>query len=178
MRRAYQRYAPRNDRSRPAEGAPPLQLSLNRQEVLQQLQEGLHAFGVMLGVEVAKLFMNEEVERLCGARYEHRTEREATRHGWQPGVITIGGQKLPVRRPTCSPLHHSSALRFSATRCVAQPRAIRPHAAQRKNAKIPREAPNNGGRSGYLASRTRDSDRVHVLAKPRCGPWRCRHVFR
>jgi transposase-like protein len=67
--------------------------------VLQQLQEGLHAFGVMLGVEVAKLFMNEEVERLCGARYEHRAEREATRHGWQPGVITIGGQKLPVRRP-------------------------------------------------------------------------------
>src|SRR5438034_375335 len=32
----------------------------------------------MLSIEVAKVFMNEEVERVCGARYEHRAEREAT----------------------------------------------------------------------------------------------------
>ncbi len=95
MRRAYQKNLPRVDRGENAE----IQLTLDRRDVLRQLQDGLHAFGIMLGLELAQLFMKEEVEQLCGRRYEHRASREATRHGSQPGVITIGGQKLPIQRP-------------------------------------------------------------------------------
>ncbi|SRR6266536_2478392 len=95
MRRAYQKSAPKSD----LDSATQVQLTLDRREVLRQLQDGLHAFGIMLGLELARLFMTEEVDRLCGPRYAHRTGREATRHGSQKGVITIGGQKLPICRP-------------------------------------------------------------------------------
>src|SRR5947207_14400883 len=92
MRRAYQKSAPKSD----PDSATHVQLTLDRGEVLRQLQDGLHAFGIMLGLELARLFMTEEVDRLCGPRYAHRTGREATRHGSQKGVNTIGGQKVPI----------------------------------------------------------------------------------
>jgi putative transposase len=63
------------------------------------MQEGLHRLGVTLGLELAALMMKDEVERLCGSRYEHQADREATRHGQQRGVITIAGQKIAIERP-------------------------------------------------------------------------------
>jgi hypothetical protein len=76
-----------------------VQLTLDRSEVLREMQEGLPRLGVTLGLEPAALMMNDEVERLCGSRYEHQAEREATRHGQQRGVITIAGQKIAIDRP-------------------------------------------------------------------------------
>ncbi len=63
------------------------------------MQEGLHRLGVWLGLELAALLMKNEVERLCGSRYEHQPERKATRHGRQRGVVTIAGQKIGIDRP-------------------------------------------------------------------------------
>ena len=74
-------------------------MTLNRSDVLREMQEGLHQFGVRLGVELAALLMNDEVDRLCGTRYEHQPERGASRHGRQRGVITIAGQKIGIERP-------------------------------------------------------------------------------
>jgi putative transposase len=76
-----------------------VQLTLDRSRVLREMQEGLHRVGMSLGLELAALLMNDEVERLCGSRYEHLPEREATRHGRQRGVITIAGQKVEIDRP-------------------------------------------------------------------------------
>src|SRR5260370_21337894 len=76
-----------------------VQLTLDRSEVMREMQEGLHRFGVTIGLELAALMMKDEVERLCGVRYEHPAERTATRHGQQRGVITIAGQKIGIRRP-------------------------------------------------------------------------------
>jgi len=76
-----------------------VQLTLDRSDVLREMQEGLHQFGVRLGVELAALLMNDEVDRLCGTRYEHQPERGASRHGSQRGVITIAGQKIGIERP-------------------------------------------------------------------------------
>jgi transposase-like protein len=76
-----------------------VQLTLDRGEVLREMQEGLHRLGVSLGLELATLMMQDEVERLCGSRYERQAERQATRHGQQRGVITIAGQKMALDRP-------------------------------------------------------------------------------
>src|SRR5260370_177302 len=76
-----------------------VQLTLDRSEVMREMQEGLHRFGVTIGLELAALMMKDEVERLCGVRYEHPAERTATRHGQQRGVITIAGQKIGIERP-------------------------------------------------------------------------------
>src|SRR5207247_8565745 len=54
---------------------------------------------VAMGLEIASRMRKDEVERLCGTRYEHRPEREATRHGRQRGLITIASQKIGIERP-------------------------------------------------------------------------------
>lgn len=104
MKKAYQKQKPRRTKGRRVRfgaGAPgdAVQLTLDRSEVLREMQEGLHRLGVTLGLELAALMMKDEVERLCGSRYEHQTDREATRHGQQRGVITIAGQKMAIERP-------------------------------------------------------------------------------
>lgn len=104
MKRAYQKQFRRRTKRRAARigGAAPadaVQLTLDRSAVLREMQEGLHRLGVTLGLELAALMMNDEVERLCGSRYKHQAERQATRYGRQQGVITIAGQKIAMDRP-------------------------------------------------------------------------------
>ncbi len=104
MKKAYQKHSHRRTKRRLGSGGSAVpedavQLTLDRAEVLREMQEGLHRLGVTLGLELAGLMMKDEVERLCGDRYEHLPEREATRHGRQPGVITIAGQKIGIMRP-------------------------------------------------------------------------------
>jgi len=97
MRKAYQKK--RSQRSRISIKEEGVQLTLDPSDLLREMQEGLHQFAVNLGLEVVTLFMAQEIEQLCGKRYGRPEEREATRHGSQPGVITIGGQKMSIDRP-------------------------------------------------------------------------------
>ena len=98
MKRGYQKRNRRSTRkSISSEDA--VQLTLDRSDVLRQMQEGLHRLGVSLGLELAAMMMTDEVERLCGEKHERRPHREATRHGHQRGVITIAGQKMPIEKP-------------------------------------------------------------------------------
>ena len=105
MKKAYQKQrqqgTKRTKRASESEsrGSGVVQLTLDRSDVLREMQEGLHQVGVRLGVELAALLMNDEVDRLCGTRYEHQPERGASRHGRQRGVITIAGQKIGIERP-------------------------------------------------------------------------------
>jgi transposase-like protein len=99
MKRGYQNQFRRESERRSAAPEDAVQLTLDRAEVLREMQEGLHRFGVTLGLEIAALMMKDEVERLCGGRYEHPPQRGATRHGRQRGVITIAGQKVGMERP-------------------------------------------------------------------------------
>ena len=103
MRKGYQKHVRRKRKRRVGRGSATLedaiQLTLDRSEVIREMQEGLHRFGVTIGLELAALMMRDEVARLCGGRYEHPAERAATRHGHQRGVITIAGQKIGIERP-------------------------------------------------------------------------------
>jgi transposase-like protein len=63
------------------------------------MQDSLGGLAVELGLLVATALLEDEVKRLCGARYERRPDRTCTRYGRQGGVITLGGQKVPVDRP-------------------------------------------------------------------------------
>jgi transposase-like protein len=54
---------------------------------------------VELGLLVASDILEDEVARLCGARYQRQPERTHTRYGRQRGVVTLAGQKLPIDRP-------------------------------------------------------------------------------
>jgi putative transposase len=76
-----------------------IQLPLDREELLGQMQDSLESLAVELGLLVASAILEDEVTRLCGRRYERPSQRTHTRYGRQGGVVTLGGQKLPIDRP-------------------------------------------------------------------------------
>jgi hypothetical protein len=43
--------------------------------------------------------MAADVDALCGPRGRHDPDRTASRHGTEAGSVTLGGRRLPVRRP-------------------------------------------------------------------------------
>ena len=74
--------------------------ALDQDEVLGLLKEGLHNLGVEIGRLVAVGLLEDEVEQLCGGRYQHHPQkRVATRHGGQRGWAVLAGQKVPLDRP-------------------------------------------------------------------------------
>lgn len=99
MKRAYQKKFDHRRRFRGRSKPEPLQLMLDRSELLHILQESVHSFGVEVGQMVATALLSDEVLKLCGKRHERLESRASSRHGHQRGWITIGGQKLPVDRP-------------------------------------------------------------------------------
>jgi putative transposase len=76
-----------------------VQLPLDRDELLALMQDSLESLAVELGLLVASDILEDEVARLCGARYQRQPERTHTRYGRQRGAVTLAGQKLPIERP-------------------------------------------------------------------------------
>jgi transposase-like protein len=76
-----------------------VQLTLDRDEVLGLMQDSIESLAVELGLLVATGLLEDEVVRLCGARYQRQLDRAHTRYGRQGGVVTLAGQKLPINRP-------------------------------------------------------------------------------
>jgi transposase-like protein len=67
--------------------------------MVAMLQESVTDFATEVGLKVARLLLDDEVEQRCGPRYERVAERTVTRYGRQQGVVVIAGQKLPIERP-------------------------------------------------------------------------------
>jgi putative transposase len=63
------------------------------------LREGLLAASSAVGLEVLDELMAAEVDALVGPKGRHRSDRAAYRHGSDAGTVTLGGRRLPVRRP-------------------------------------------------------------------------------
>jgi putative transposase len=73
------------------------------QEALGQLvgaaKEGLLALSVGVGLGVLSELMEEEVDDVVGPRGKHDADRMAVRHGREDGEVTLGGRRVPVKRP-------------------------------------------------------------------------------
>jgi hypothetical protein len=84
---------------------PPIRLSVPgvvnvaMNEIAADVREGLLAIAVGAGLQVMAAMMAADVEALCGPRGRHDPDRTATRHGSEAGSVTLGGRRLPVRRP-------------------------------------------------------------------------------
>ena len=81
--------------------APPfpdwVQLSLA--EIVGDTREGLLALAVRTGLAVLQETMEWEVDRIVGPKGRHDRDRVAKRHGHASGEVTLGGRRVPVRRP-------------------------------------------------------------------------------
>jgi transposase-like protein len=73
------------------------------QEALGQLvgaaKEGLLALSVEVGLGVLSELLEHEVDELVGPKGKWNPARTAVRHGHEDGEVTLGGRRVPVRRP-------------------------------------------------------------------------------
>jgi len=101
-------YAKRHDSHKPEPTQPAvltrapggvIQLALDRDALLDLMQDSLESLALKLGMLVASSLLEDEVTRLCGARYERQAHRTHTRYGHQRGTATLAGQKIAIARP-------------------------------------------------------------------------------
>jgi putative transposase len=78
-------------------------LPAEMQEALGELvgaaREGLLALSVGVGLGVVHELMEREVTEVVGPKGKHNSDRTAKRHGHEDGAMTLGGRRVPVRRP-------------------------------------------------------------------------------
>ena len=65
----------------------------------EHVREGLLAASTAVGLEVMAELMEAEVIDLAGVKGRHDAGRTHNRHGGEDGSVTLGGRRLPVRRP-------------------------------------------------------------------------------
>jgi putative transposase len=74
-------------------------VSVVMSEIAADVPEGLLAIAVGAGLQVMAAMMGADVDALCGPKGRHDPDRTATRHGSEVGAVTLGGRRVPVRRP-------------------------------------------------------------------------------
>ncbi len=65
----------------------------------EHIGEGLMAASVAIGLDVLDQMMQTEVAGLAGLKGRHDRDRTHVRHGTEAGSVTLGGRKVPMRRP-------------------------------------------------------------------------------
>ncbi|HEX8157209.1 MAG TPA: IS256 family transposase [Solirubrobacteraceae bacterium] len=68
-------------------------------ELVGAAKEGLLALSVGVGLGVLAELMEEEVDEVVGPKGRHDVHRTAVRHGHEDGSVTLGGRRVPVKRP-------------------------------------------------------------------------------
>jgi putative transposase len=87
------------DSSAAARLALPVTVSLAIDEIAADMREGLLALAVGTGLQVMQQLMEADVAAVCGPKGKHDPVRTAVRHGQENGSVTLGGRRVPVRRP-------------------------------------------------------------------------------
>jgi putative transposase len=54
---------------------------------------------VTSGLTVLTTMLEEDRTAICGPRYRHQPERQASRTGAVPSEVVLGGRKVAIRRP-------------------------------------------------------------------------------
>jgi putative transposase len=68
-------------------------------ELVWAAKEGLLALSVEVGLGVLRELLEEEVCAIVGPKGRWNPARTAVRHGGEDGEVTLGGQRVQVRRP-------------------------------------------------------------------------------
>jgi transposase-like protein len=105
---------------------------LDRDEVLGLLKEGVHNLAVEISRLVAVGLLEDEVEQLCGERYERNPNgRTATRYGGQRGWAVVAGQKVPLERPRVRRTDGSGEAPLEVYRLLQNPENLRASALRK-----------------------------------------------
>lgn len=80
-------------------GEKTFQIPLPTVQVLLDTRNDLQRFLIQTGMKVVDAMLQEDLTALCGERYRHQEDRRAYRHGSEVGLMTLGGQKVRVKKP-------------------------------------------------------------------------------
>jgi putative transposase len=88
-------------------------------ELVGAAREGLLALSVGVGLGVVRELMELEVTEVVGPKGRHDPDRTAKRHGHQDGSMTLGGRRVPVRRPRMRTADDEHELPVQTYECFA-----------------------------------------------------------
>ena len=77
----------------------PAEVLVSLGQIAESAKEGLLALAVGAGMQVMYAMMDADVAGLVGPKGKHVPDRAAVRHGHEDGSVTLGGRRVPVRRP-------------------------------------------------------------------------------
>lgn len=77
----------------------PESVVVSLKELAGACKEGLLALAVGTGMQVMHALIEANVTAIAGPKGKHNPERNAVRHGSDPGSVTLGGRRVPVERP-------------------------------------------------------------------------------
>jgi len=77
----------------------PAQRHLPLVDLLVDTRAELMELAVASGLKVLETMLEEDRTAICGQRYQHQVEREASRAGTVPSEVVLGGRKVALRRP-------------------------------------------------------------------------------
>jgi putative transposase len=112
VRKTYQ--TSRAEASAAADAVMPETATIALGEIAESAKEGLLALAVGAGLQVMAAMMAESVTALCGPKGRHDPDRVGYRHGTEAGSVTLGGRRVPVRRPRVRAAHDSGELPVAA----------------------------------------------------------------
>jgi putative transposase len=97
----------------------PAEVRLAMDDIAATMREGLLAMAVTAGLSVMTELMAESVTALCGPKGKHQPGRSAVRHGSEDGSVTLGGRRVPVRRPRVRAVDGSGEKKIAAYEAFA-----------------------------------------------------------
>ena len=68
-------------------------------DLLVDTRSELMELAVASGLQVLQTMLEDDRTTICGQRYQHQVERQASRAGTVPSEVVIGGRKVALRRP-------------------------------------------------------------------------------
>jgi transposase-like protein len=116
--------------------AVPERVTLAMAELTGAVKEGLLALAVGAGLQVMRVMMEESVTELAGPKGRHDPNRVAGRHGHENGSVTLGGRRVPVRRPRVRAADGSGEVAVPAYELFASTELLGELALERMMAKL------------------------------------------
>ena len=114
----------------------PASVRVAMDDIAATMREGLLAMAVTAGWGVMGALMDESVIALCGPKGKHQPERRAVRHGSEDGSVTLGGRRVPVRRPRARAADGTGELPVAAYQLFASTDLLGEMAMSRMLAKL------------------------------------------
>jgi putative transposase len=116
--------------------ALPASVQIAMGDVAETAKEGLLALAVGTGLQVMQVLMEEDVCALAGAKGKWNPQRTVVRHGTDDGRVTLGGRRVPIRRPRVRAVDGSGEVTLASYELFSQTEILGRLAMERMLAKL------------------------------------------